>query len=120
MALIRTLLYDARRFCETVLFTTIGSSGEAELNSRLKKAESRLYRKNISEDESVLSIQIKFIKLLLDMDIHSAIKKMKNSGYNISVEIIEINSYRTEASMWIIQKQGITKAEFSDFFNKTK
>ena len=41
-------------------------------------------------------------------------------GYNISVEIIEINSYRTEASMWIIQKQGITKAEFSDFFNKTK
>lgn len=118
--LIRTLLYDATIFCESILFTTVGYSGEKELESRLKKGKHRLYGKNISGHESILSIQVKFIKSLLDMDIHSAIKGMKNNGCNISEEIIEINSYRTKESMWFIQKQGITRAEFSKFLNETK
>ena len=64
------------------------------------------------EYPSILTIQIDFIELLLKDDIFAAICKMRDNGCDIDENIIDTNQYKTNDTIWLVQKQGITKFKF--------
>ena len=92
-----TVLYDLEHRCERICFQTAGYAGEEEIEVRIAKIE----KEQFSADECILCREVDLLGELLNGDMP-----------DISVVIIDENSYRQPKDHEYIRQYGVTAEEF--------
>lgn len=109
--LIQTLLYDIQRRCERAMFQTVGYSGDAEIEARLKCIQ-RLFNEG---DKSAVEIELNVVGTLLETrSIKETATKLKKRHIELKQikTIVDCRSLKNSDNNEMIQNKGLTDVEF--------
>lgn len=122
--IIQTLLFDIMRRCETVLYSTIGYTGEKEREERLYKLQRCFYNEeSLDNNCSLIRLQLSFISMLMQgKNFYRAFFEKNCIAYNpkeVST-MIDINSFNRKEPLLdcSIQENGLTFKEFEYLLKK--
>lgn len=138
--IIYTLLYDIIQNCERIKYTTVGYSGDQEIDARLKKLHNIFYKFDFDSQEynnqNVISVQLETIEKLLNGKSFSVcVYEIERKYYaptenvqidfweNMRIQFVDGLSFKPQSKKYVfspVQNKGMSQKQYYDIVKKIK